>query len=70
MAARFATQPPSVVRLHPWMRDLVPQTLQLADATFRNNPKPFSDLTATTTILFPGEYQDAFGGLTNRRREL
>jgi hypothetical protein len=52
------------------MRDLVPQTLQLADATFRNNPKPFSDLTATTTILFPGEYQDAFGGLTNRRREL
>jgi hypothetical protein len=70
LAARYATQPPSVVRLHPWMRDLVPQTLQLADATFRNNPKPFSDLTATTTILFPGEYQDAFGGLTNRRREL
>src|SRR5262245_7841403 len=30
MALRYRHQPPSVVRLHPWMRDLVPQTLRLA----------------------------------------
>jgi aminoglycoside phosphotransferase (APT) family kinase protein len=30
MAVRYRHQPPSVVRLHPWMHDLVPQTLQLA----------------------------------------
>jgi hypothetical protein len=30
MAIRYKHQPPSVVRLHPWMRDLVPQTLRLA----------------------------------------
>jgi hypothetical protein len=30
MAVRYRHQPPSVVRLHPWMRDLVPQTLRLA----------------------------------------
>jgi len=30
MAIRYRQQPPSVVRLHPWMRDLVPQTLRLA----------------------------------------
>lgn len=30
MAARYRRQRPSVVRLHPWMRDLVPQTVQLA----------------------------------------
>jgi aminoglycoside phosphotransferase (APT) family kinase protein len=30
MAIRYRHQPPSVVRLHPWMRDLVPQTLRLA----------------------------------------
>lgn len=30
MAARYRSQRPSVVRLHPWMRDLVPQTLRLA----------------------------------------
>ena len=30
MAARYRAQRPSVVRLHPWMRDLVPQTLRLA----------------------------------------
>jgi Phosphotransferase enzyme family len=30
MAIRYRYQPPSVVRLHPWMRDLVPQTLRLA----------------------------------------
>lgn len=30
MAIRYRSQPPSAVRLHPWMRDLVPQTLQLA----------------------------------------
>jgi aminoglycoside phosphotransferase (APT) family kinase protein len=30
MAWRYRQQAPSVVRLHPWMRDLVPQTLRLA----------------------------------------
>ena len=30
MAIRYRHQPPSMVRLHPWMRDLVPQTLRLA----------------------------------------
>jgi hypothetical protein len=30
MAIRYRHQPPSVVRLHPWMRDLVPHTLRLA----------------------------------------
>jgi aminoglycoside phosphotransferase (APT) family kinase protein len=30
MAVRYRYQRPSVVRLHPWMRDLVPQTLRLA----------------------------------------
>ena len=30
MAARYRRQHPSVVRLHPWMRDLVPQTVRLA----------------------------------------
>jgi aminoglycoside phosphotransferase (APT) family kinase protein len=30
MAIRYRDQRPSVVRLHPWMRDLVPQTLRLA----------------------------------------
>ncbi|MBI3301870.1 MAG: aminoglycoside phosphotransferase family protein [Deltaproteobacteria bacterium] len=30
MAVRYRHQPPSVVQLHPWMRDLVPQTLRLA----------------------------------------
>jgi len=30
MAVRYRHQRPSVVRLHPWMRDLVPQTLRLA----------------------------------------
>lgn len=30
MAARYRRQPPSVVLLHPWMRDLVPQTVRLA----------------------------------------
>jgi Phosphotransferase enzyme family len=30
MAVRYRQQAPSVVRLHPWMRDLVPQTLRLA----------------------------------------
>lgn len=30
MAARYRSQRPSAVRLHPWMRDLVPQTLRLA----------------------------------------
>jgi hypothetical protein len=30
MAVRYRHRAPSVVRLHPWMRDLVPHTLQLA----------------------------------------
>jgi aminoglycoside phosphotransferase (APT) family kinase protein len=30
MAVRYRHQAPSVVQLHPWMRDLVPQTLRLA----------------------------------------
>ncbi len=30
MAARYRAQRPSIVRLHPWMRDLVPQTVRLA----------------------------------------
>ena len=30
MAIRYRAQRPSVTRLHPWMRDLVPQTLRLA----------------------------------------
>jgi hypothetical protein len=30
MAVRYRHQAPSVVRLHPWMRELVPQTLRLA----------------------------------------
>jgi aminoglycoside phosphotransferase len=30
MAIRYRQQPPSVVQLHPWMRDLVPHTLRLA----------------------------------------
>ncbi len=30
MAARYRRQPASIVRLHPWMRDLVPQTIRLA----------------------------------------
>jgi hypothetical protein len=30
MAIRYRAQRPSVVRLHPWMRDLVPQTIRLA----------------------------------------
>jgi aminoglycoside phosphotransferase (APT) family kinase protein len=30
MAVRYRHQPPSVVRLHPWMRDFVPHTLRLA----------------------------------------
>jgi len=30
MAARYRRQHPSVVRLHPWMRDLVPQTVRMA----------------------------------------
>jgi hypothetical protein len=30
MAIRYRQQPPSMVRLHPWMRDLVPHTLRLA----------------------------------------
>jgi aminoglycoside phosphotransferase (APT) family kinase protein len=30
MALRYRAQRPSVVGLHPWMRDLVPQTLRLA----------------------------------------
>ena len=30
MARRYRHQPPSVVRLHPWMQDLVPHTLRLA----------------------------------------
>jgi Ser/Thr protein kinase RdoA (MazF antagonist) len=30
MAARYRRQPSSIVRLHPWMRDLVPQTIRLA----------------------------------------
>src|SRR5258705_462082 len=30
MAVRYRGQRPSVVRLHPWMRDLVPHTLRLA----------------------------------------
>jgi hypothetical protein len=30
MAVRYRHQRSSVVRLHPWMRDLVPQTLRLA----------------------------------------
>ncbi len=30
MAVRYREQRPSVVRLHPWMRDLVPQTIRLA----------------------------------------
>jgi aminoglycoside phosphotransferase (APT) family kinase protein len=30
MAVRYRYQRPSVVRLHPWMRDLVPQTTRLA----------------------------------------
>ena len=30
MAARYRRQRPSIVRLHPWMRDLVPQTVRLA----------------------------------------
>jgi hypothetical protein len=29
MAIRYRHQPPSVVRLHPWRRALVPQTLRL-----------------------------------------
>ena len=29
MAARYRHQPPSVVMLHPWMRDLIPQTVRL-----------------------------------------
>jgi aminoglycoside phosphotransferase len=32
MALRYRNQPPSIVRLHPWMRDLVPQTVKLAMA--------------------------------------
>ena len=32
MAARYRAQRPSVVRLHPWMRDIVPPTLRLARA--------------------------------------
>jgi hypothetical protein len=30
MAARYRSERASIVRLHPWMRDLVPQTLRLA----------------------------------------
>jgi hypothetical protein len=30
MAARYRRQRPSIVRQHPWMRDLVPQTIRLA----------------------------------------
>jgi aminoglycoside phosphotransferase (APT) family kinase protein len=30
MALRYQQQPPSVVRLHPWMRDLVPEALRNA----------------------------------------
>jgi hypothetical protein len=30
MAVRYRQQRPSVARLHPWMRDLVPETLRLA----------------------------------------
>jgi len=30
MAIRYRRQPPSMVALHPWMRDLVPHTLRLA----------------------------------------
>jgi aminoglycoside phosphotransferase (APT) family kinase protein len=30
MAARYRRQRPSIARLHPWMRDLVPQTLRVA----------------------------------------
>jgi hypothetical protein len=30
MALRYRSQRPSMVRLHPWMRDLVPQTVRLA----------------------------------------
>lgn len=30
MAARYRRQHPSIVRQHPWMRDLVPQTIRLA----------------------------------------
>jgi phosphotransferase family enzyme len=30
MAVRYRAQHPSVMRLHPWMRELVPQTLRLA----------------------------------------
>jgi aminoglycoside phosphotransferase (APT) family kinase protein len=30
MAARYRHQRPSIVRLHPWMRDLVPQSIRLA----------------------------------------
>jgi hypothetical protein len=30
MAVRYRAQRPSVVHLHPWMRDLVPQTIRLA----------------------------------------
>ena len=35
MAVRYRRQRPSVVRLHPWMRDLVPQTLRLRPGTAR-----------------------------------
>ncbi len=35
MAARYRRQRPSIVRLHPWMRDLVPQTVRLALSRLR-----------------------------------
>jgi len=36
MAVRYRAQAPSVVRLHPWMRDVVPQTIRLALARLRD----------------------------------
>jgi hypothetical protein len=36
MAVRYRAQAPSVVRLHPWMRDLIPQTIRLALARLRD----------------------------------
>lgn len=38
MAARYRRQHPSIVRQHPWMRDLVPQTIRLALSHLAHKP--------------------------------
>jgi hypothetical protein len=49
MAARYRGQPRSVVSLHPWMRDLVPQTVRLALSRIQDGDLPDHGVLDQTT---------------------